>query len=237
MNRPIWTLARKDLTTFLNAPATYIVFVLFLLLTGYLFIAPLFQMNLSSLDTFLRPMPFLMAFLVPALTMRSFAEEFREGTMEYLSTLPIRDYEIVLGKFAASLGLIAALFAFTLAYPLVLVLVGRPDAGEMAGGYLALAGLTAFFTSIGLWASSLTRNQVVAFIIAFFVCFFFVLLERLADFAPAVAAGFIRGLCVTTHYEAMSRGVIDTRDLLYWLSGTFFFLSACLAAVHSRRWR
>src|SRR5205823_4299368 len=118
MNRrqPIFTLARKELFVLFNSPATYIVCVVFLVTSGWLFVVPLFPANQSSLDTFLRPMPLLFSFIIPALTMRSFSEEFKAGTIEYLATLPIDDYEIVLGKYLGALGWIGILLLFTLAY-------------------------------------------------------------------------------------------------------------------------
>src|SRR5258708_22165157 len=120
----ILTLARKELTMMLNAPATYVIGVVFLLINGWLFVSPLFQMNQSTLDTFVRPLPLIFTFLVPALTMRSFSEEFKAGTIEYLTTLPIEDHEIVIGKYLAAIGMIGVFVGFTLFYPLVLLFIG-----------------------------------------------------------------------------------------------------------------
>jgi ABC-2 type transport system permease protein len=235
--RPTWVLARKEVAALLNAPATYVICVVFLVFCGWLFVSPLFQFNQSALDTFLRPLPLIFTFLVPALTMRSFSEEFKAGTIEVLATLPIKDYEIVLGKYLAALALLAMLLVFTLFYPVVLALVGRPDAGQILGAYASIIGLGCFFSAIGLWASSLTRNQVVAFIVSFFVCFVFFLLSRIAEFFPGVLASFVRSWSVDAHFDSLARGVFDSRDILFWASGSVFFLSACLAVVHSRRWR
>jgi ABC-2 type transport system permease protein len=234
---PILVLARKELAILFNAPATYVIGVLFLLLNGWLFMSPLFQINQSSLDSFVRPLPLIFTFLVPALTMRSFSEEFRSGTIEYLGTLPIDDFEVVIAKYLAAMGLIGTLLAFTLVYPIVLWAIGRPDWGEILGAYVAVAGLASFFSAIGLWASSLTRNQVVAFIIGFFVCFVFFVLSKMSEFMPGVLSIFVRSWGVETHFDPLARGVVDTRDLLYWASGTFFFLAACLAVVQSKKWR
>jgi len=234
---PIWILARKELTILFNAPATYVIAVIFLMITGWFFVSPLFEMNQSSLETFIRPLPLILSFLVPALTMRSFAEEFKAGTIEHLTTLPIEDHEIVIGKYAAALGMIGTLMAFTLFYPLVLFLIGHPDAGQLVGTYVSILGLASFYAAIGLWASALTRNQVVAFIIGFFMCFLFFLLGRMADYLPGILAAFVRDLGVESHFDALARGVLDTRDLLYWISGDIFFLAACLMGVQSRKWR
>src|SRR5882762_8700157 len=116
---PIIVLAHKELFTLFNSPATYAICVVFLVTSGWLFAVPLFQINQSSLDTFLRPLPLLFSFLIPALTMRTFSEEFKSGTFEYLATLPIKDYEIVLGKYLGALGWLGVLLLFTLIYPLI----------------------------------------------------------------------------------------------------------------------
>jgi ABC-2 type transport system permease protein len=233
----IGILARKELAALFNAPATYVVWVIYLVITGWLFTMPLFNFNQSSLDTFLKPLPLLFTFILPALTMRSFSEEFKTGTIEYLATLPVKDYEIVLGKYLAVLGWLATLLVFTLAYPVVLAIIGRPEPGHVIGSYLAIAGLGSLYAAVGLWASALTRNQVVAMILSFVVCFVLLIIDRVADFAPGFLSGFIRSLGIGPHYELLTRGVIDTRDILYWLSGAGFFLVACLAVMNSRRWR
>ena len=107
----------------------------------------------------------------------------------------------------------------------------------MMGAYVSILGLASFFAGIGLWASALTRNQVVAFIMGFFVCFIFFLLGRVADLLPGFLSSVVRDFSVDTHFDALARGVLDTRDILYWASGTFFFLSACLMVLQSRKWR
>ena len=234
---PIITLARKELAILLHAPATYVISVVFMLITGWLFISPLFQLDQSTLDTFFRPLPLICSFLVPALTMRSFSEEFKTGTIEYLATLPIEDHEIVIGKYLAAMGLIGLLMVFTLVYPGVLLVIGRPDIGQMIGVYVSILGLASFFAAIGLFSSAITRNQVVAFIIGFFICFIFFLLDRVADFLPGIMASFVRGFSVNAHFDALARGVLDTRDLLYWATGTAFFLAACLSVMQSKKWR
>jgi ABC-2 type transport system permease protein len=236
-SRPIFILARKELSTMFHAPATYVLGVLFLLINGWLFSSPLFAVNQSTLDTFIRPLPLIFTFLVPALTMRAFSEELKSGTIEYLGTLPIEDHQIVLGKFLAAMGLIGTLLAFTLAYPVILWAVGRPDLGQVIGAYVSVLGLASFFAAIGLWASAMTRNQVVSFIVGFFVCFLFFLLDRVAEFLPGGLASFVRVWSVGPHFDALARGVLDTRDLIYWASGTLFFLAACLATVQSKKWR
>src|SRR5262245_35762578 len=114
---PIWTLAHKELSMLFNSAATYVICVVFLVIMGWLFVTPLFQMNQSTIDTFLGPLPLILTFVVPALTMRAFSEEFKAGTIEYLATLPIRDYEVVLAKYLASLGMLAVLMLFSLIFP------------------------------------------------------------------------------------------------------------------------
>src|SRR5438552_2600834 len=163
-NNPTFVLARKELSTLIHVPATYVIGVVFLLITGWLFVSPLFVMNQSTLDTFLFPLPLILSFVIPALTMRTFSEEFKMGTIEYLATLPIEDYQIVLAKYLATLGLIGILFAFSLCFPLILCLIGHPDPGQLVGAYVSIAGLSSLYAAVGTWASAMTRNQVVAFI-------------------------------------------------------------------------
>jgi ABC-2 type transport system permease protein len=124
---------------------------------------------------------------------------------------------------------------FTLAYPIVLMVIGQPDKGAMIGAYASIIGMSLFYTAIGVWASSLTRNQVVAFIIGFFVCFIFFILDRIAEYAPGVLADIVRALSVAAHYDALARGVLDSRDLLYWISGSLLFLGATLSVIRNRR--
>lgn len=235
--RPVIVLARKELASLIHAPATYVISVVFLLTTGWLFVSTLFLFNQSALDSFAGPLPLIFSFLIPALTMRSFAEELKTGTIEYLSTLPLEDHQLVLGKFLASMGMVALLMLFTLVYPVVLYFIGRPDPGQLFGVYVAIFGLSSFYVAIGLWASSLTRNQVVAFIIGFFVCFIFFLLGRVSELLPGALSTLARSLSVQSHYDALSRGVLDTRDLLYWISGTAFFLIWTLSVLQTRKWR
>lgn len=235
--KPIRTLAAKELVSLFNSPATYVVAVVFLLLCGYLFISNLFQINMSTLDPFVLTTPIIFTFILPALTMRAFSEEYRAGTIEYLSSLPLQDHHIVLAKYLAIIGLLSTLLGFTLIYPAILLSIGRPDIGQMVGSYVAMLCLGSFYGAVGLWASSLTRNQVVAFIVSFFVCFSFYILARVANLFPDVVAGFVRSFSVEAHFEPLARGVLDSRDLLYWASGTIFFLVASLVAVQSRRVR
>lgn len=230
-------LARKELSTLFHAPATYVIAVVFLLLTGWLFGGALFLAGTASLDAFASPIPFLFTFLMPALTMRAFSEEYRSGTIEVLATLPIRDYQIVAGKYMAAMGLLTLLLSLTLVYVIILFSVGQPDPGAMVGAYLGILGIGSFDAAVGLWASTLSRNPVVAFIIGFFTCFAFFLVHRLADFFPEALGMFIRAFSVASHFDAMTRGVIDVKDVLYWFSGTLFFLGAALSVVHSRRWK
>ena len=152
--------------------------------------------------------------------------------------MPLEDHEIVLGKYLAAMGLTGLLVAFTLVYPIVLFIDRTTGSvGQLVGVYVSIVGLASFFTAIGLCASVLTRNQVVAFIIGFFVCFVFFLLGRVADFMPGILSSFVRGFSVDAHFDALARGVLDTRDLLYWATGSGFFLAASLSVMQSKKWR
>jgi len=238
---PITTLARKELFTLFNSPATYVVCVVFLVTSGWLFAVPLFQVGQSSLDTFLRPLPLLFALLIPALTMRSFSGEFKDGTIEYLATLPIKDYEIVLGKYLGAMGWLSVIMLFTLAYPVIIQIIGRPDIGQIIGSYAAVFGLSAFFCAIGLWASALTRNQVVAFILSVVICLFLLLAgfnpvtDLLTRWASPALVDTVAAFSVVTHFDGFQRGVIDTRDLAFFLSVIGFALFATGVILRGHR--
>jgi ABC-2 type transport system permease protein len=215
----------------------YIFFCVFFLLEGWFFTAPLFLNGQASMDTFFGVLPLILSFFLPAFTMRLFAEEYKTGTMESLAALPLTDLEIVLGKYLAALGAWAWMLLLSLFYVLILVVLGPPDVGALIGAYLGALLLGAFFTAAGLFASSLTRSQVVGFLLGFLFCFFFFLVGKGAQFTPGVTGALMTFLGLDAHTETFWRGVVDSRDVLYFLSGTGLFLAGTLASLDSRRWR
>jgi len=227
-------IARKEVKSYFASPAAYIIIILFLSLTGWFFTNTLFlDGGQAELRSNFSLIPFLLLFFVPALTMKMVAEEKKSGTIELLTTLPLKDSDIILGKFTGSL--IILLFAVILTFPNILTIgiLGKPDWGVMFCGYSGLFLMGAAFTSIGIYTSSITDNQIVAFIISFFVLFILVILNQLLIFLPFQS--LFEYLGVNIHYENMLKGVIDTKDLIYFLSIIIVFLTAASKSLESRK--
>jgi len=226
----IYTIFKKEARSYLNSPAAYIVVTFFLIFTGYFFGTNLFLMNQASLRTAFGIIPLVFVFFVPAITMRLIAEERKVGTIELLLTYPLKDSEIIVGKFLAALALLAAALIFTWVYAISVSFLGNLDGGQVVGGYFGLLLMGAAYLAIGIFASALTENQIVAFIVALVIIFVFFLLDKILFFIPTPLVSIFEYLSMDYHFENISRGVIDTRDLLYYFSLIFFSL---LLASHS----
>jgi len=166
-------------------------------------------------------LPIIFSFVVPAITMRLFSEELNMGSYEILLTLPVTFRAVILGKFLASVAFIAAMMLPTLAYPITISFIGQIDWGPVAGGYIGSIMLGAAFSAIGLFASSLTRNQIIAFIIGLVICFALTLIDKMLFFLPQSLLGIFEYLGADFHFQNISKGIIDSRDILYFLSVSF----------------
>ena len=218
----IWTLTRRELHAYFDSPAAYVVLSVFLLFTGWFFGSTLFLENVASLRSVFNIVPFIFLFFIPAITMSTFAEERRAGTLELLLTFPVRDWQIIAGKLlSVSLFLLVAI-ALTAFYTMTVSLLGDLDFGATVGGYLGLFLLGTTCGAIGIFASSLTRNQIVAFILGFGIIFALFLLDKITTFVPGPLASVLQYLGIDFHYQNLLRGVIDTRDVLYYVSMTAF---------------
>jgi ABC-2 type transport system permease protein len=235
--RNVFFIVAKEILETLNSPMPYVFLGAFFLLQGWFFTAPLFVNGQAVMDDFFGVLPLTLAFFLPAFTMRLFAEEYKTGTMELLAALPVRDVEIVLGKFASALAVWGGMLVVSLFYPLLLVFLGSPDVGALAAAYVGAALLGGLFVSAGLFASSLTRSQVVGFLVGFLFCFAFFLVGKAAQYTPGWPGAIMTFLGVDAHLTSFFRGVVDSRDVLYFLSGTALFLAGTLASFNSRRWR
>ncbi|MFH1132661.1 MAG: ABC transporter permease [Pseudomonadota bacterium] len=231
------SICRRELGTYFNSPVAYIVVTAFLLVSGYLFFSQVFYIGEASMRNFFGTAPLLFIFFAPAITMRLMAEEKRMGTLELLITMPVSDWEVVLGKFFAAIGLFAAAILLTLTYPLTIASMGDLDWGTVIGGYLGLLLLGSAYLAIGLMASSWTQNQVVAFIVSFIITFALFLFGKLLPMMPDFLAPIIEYISLDAHFTNIAKGVIDTRDLIYYLTliGICLFLS--VQSLDSRRWR
>jgi ABC-2 type transport system permease protein len=228
-----WTLARRELRAYFDSPAAYVVLSVFLLLTGWFFANALFLNNVASLQSVFDVAPFIFLFFIPAVTMSTFAEEKRAGTLELLLTMPVRDWQVILGKLIAVTLFLSIAISFTLIYAISIAFLGDIDVGATLGGYIGmlLYGLTA--ASIGIFASSLTRNQIVAFILGFAIIFMLFLVDKITPFVPGSLGGILQYLGLDFHYRNLLRGVIDSRDVLYYVS--LVFLSGVATAYNLAR--
>lgn len=219
-----WILTKRELRAYFDSPAAYIVLSIFLLLTGWFFSNALFLENVASLRAMFNLVPTIFLFFIPALTMATFAEERKTGTIELLLTMPIRDWQVIVGKTLAVLLLLCTAIALTFIYAITVAMLGDLDFGATFGGYLGLVLMGMACCSIGVFASSLTSNQIVAFILGFAIIFTLFLLDKVTIFVPGWMAGFLEYLSIDFHYQNLLRGVIDSRDILYYLSVTVFML-------------
>ncbi len=240
-------LLKKEINSFLNSLTGYLVIIVFLIINGlFLWVLPT-QYNIpdfgfANIDNLFMLSPFVFLFLIPAITMRSFADEQKSGTIEMLLTKPLSDMEIIGAKYLAALALVLFALLPTLVYFFSVHSLGLPpgnlDMGGMWGSYLGLLFLGGGFVAIGIFASSLAENQIVAFIIAVFLCGFlflgFEFIYSLAMFGKIDL--FIQSLGINAHYASMSRGVIDSRDVLYFCSLIAIFLLFTKIKLESRKW-
>ena len=227
----------RELRSYFNSPIAYIVITIFLLISGWFFFNTLFIANQASFRGLFSVVPFIFMFFAPTISMRLLSEEKRSGTIEVLVTLPVKDWEVILGKYLSALILLSVAILLTLTYALTLSALGNLDEGALVGGYLGLILIGATYLSVGVFTSSLTRNQVVAFVLSFVIVFVLFMLDKVVIFFPGFLAGFLEYLSVEYHFSNIARGVIDSRDLIYYLSVIFFFLLLAVHSLESRKWR
>jgi ABC-2 type transport system permease protein len=232
------TVAWKEIQVYFSSPTAYIVGLIFLALTGFFFTRDLGNpFPEATLSPFFQGSTIILILMAPTLTMRLFSEEQKLGTIELLLTSPVRDWEVVLGKYLASLTFLLAMVALTLFYTLLLFVFASPDPGPIYAGYLGLLLYGAGALAIGLLTSSLTSNQIVAAVVATGI----LLILYFADFAAGAVSGpastIIREFGMKSHFDDFERGVIDTKHIIYFVSLTAFFLFLTSRALETRRWR
>lgn len=223
---------------YFNSPMAYIFLVIFAIVNGYFFTNTFFLFNQSNMRALFNIVPLVYLFFIPAVTMGLIAREKNVGTIEIIHTMPIRDSEFVLGKFLASFSLILIGLLITLIHFFTLMNVGlNIDYGAVFTGYLGLALVGAVYAAVGTYSSSITDNQVVAFIIGLFIILVFFLMDKLLIFVPISLAGIVQYLSVEYHFSNISRGVVDSRNLIYFFSVIGFFLMMTIRTVEMRKWR
>jgi gliding motility-associated transport system permease protein len=214
----IINIAKKELKDYFISPIAYIVISIFLLLIGWFFFSTFFLLHQANMRNFFNLLPPIFSFVIPAVTMRLFAEEINVGSYETLLTLPVTFNDIIIGKFLAGVLFIGAMLLSTITYPFIISQLGDLSWGPVIGGYLGALLLGAAFTAIGIFASSLTRNQIIAFIIGTVICFGLTLLNNMLFLFPDVTLKTIAYFGATTHFENIAKGIIDSRDIIYFIS-------------------
>ena len=228
----------KEMKNYFNSPMAYIFLVIFAIINGYFFTQTFFLFNQSDMRSLFNIIPLIYLFFIPAITMSLIAREKNLGTMEIISTLPLKDMDFVIGKFLAAFSLVVTALIVTSIHLLTLTQVGtNVDYGAVFTGYLGLALAGAVYSSVGTFASSITDNQVVAFIIGIFIVLVFFLMDKMLIFVPSYLTGVIQYLSVDYHLSNISRGVIDSRNLVYFSSVVGFFLFITVRILEIRKWR
>ncbi|MBU0560835.1 MAG: ABC transporter permease subunit [Bacteroidetes bacterium] len=226
--KEIWIISKKELRSFFDSLIAYILITVFLGMSGFftwLYGSDIFFIGQATLQPFFSVAYWTLFFFIPALTMKMLSEEKRSGTLELLLTKPVSDWQVIIAKFVACVELIGIALLFTLPYYFSVWMLGPIDHGAVWCGYLGMMLMSATFISIGLFASSITNNQIVAFLLALFIgVFFLIIFDVLADNSTGGVGQFLSYLSLSTHYGSISRGVIDSRDILYFLSISFFGL-------------
>lgn len=243
----MFAIFKKEVRQFFSSLIGYIAIIVFLLVLGlFMWIFPdtnVLDSNYATLDSYFYIAPYIFIFLIPAITMRSFAEEINTGTIELLSTRPVTELQIVLGKYFAALLLVFFAIVPTVVYFVTIYLlaspVGNVDVGGIIGSYFGLFFLGAVFVAIGIFCSSITSNQIVAFIAGVFLCFFLYLaFDYISQFGIFVGKSdyLVESLGMSAHYDAMGKGVVDSRDVVYFLSLISLFILFTRTTLTGRRW-
>ena len=236
--KEIWIISKRELQSFFDSLIAYILIIVFLGLSGFftwLFGSDVFFIGQATLQPFFSIAYWSLFFFIPALTMKMISEERRSGTIELLLTKPVNDWQVVIGKFIAALELITIALIFTLPYYFSIWMIGPVDHGAVWCGYLGMILMSMAFIGIGLFTSSITNNQIVAFLLSLFIgVFFLIIFDVLASNFTGATGKFLNYLSLSTHYQSISRGVIDSRDLLYFLSISFFGLFLAQTVLSKR---
>ena len=231
--KTIWIITVRELNSFFDSLIAFIMIILFLGFSGFftwISGSDIFMVGQASLRSFFSIAYWTLFFFIPALTMRLIAEEKKSGTIEMLLTKAVTDRQVILGKYIATLLLIIIALCFTLPYVITISRIGNLDFGETICGYLALILMSAAYTSIGLFSSSITNNQIVAFLTALFIgLFFHIIFEVIAGGMKGILGQAVNSLAVSVHFESLTRGVVDSKDLIYF--GSIIFMGLFLAEV------
>ncbi|PIP67084.1 MAG: ABC transporter [Parcubacteria group bacterium CG_4_9_14_0_2_um_filter_41_8] len=230
---------KREFVSFFNSPIAYIFVAVFLVVTNWLFFTRFFLTGQANMREWFGLVPWLFLLLAPAITMRSWAEEKKSGTVEFLLTLPIRDWEVVIAKFLSSLSFLAVVLIFSLTIPITIGKLGDIDFGVIISGYVGAILMGAMYLSLGLLISSFTKNQIVSFLISLSVLFaiFIIGSNNVMSFLQGPLASIMQFLSSATHFNSIVKGIFDSRDIIYYLSFTALFIYLNIQTIGSRNWR
>jgi ABC-2 type transport system permease protein len=252
----VWPIFKKEMRLYFTSPVAWVVFTIFLVIAGYFFYSifafftlasmqsamnPAMARDLNVTDSVMRPLfsniSVILLLLMPVVTMRLFAEERRSGTIELLLTYPVRDGAVLAGKYLAALALYAIMITLTLLYPAIVVYFARLEWGPVLTGYIGLLLMGATFIAVGVFASSLTENQIVAALTTFGVLLIFWVLGWSADYAGGAVGRVLQFLSILEHNESFAKGVVETKDVLYYVNFIALALFLTLRSLEARRWK
>lgn len=236
--RHVGIILRKEMGAYFNSTVAYITLVVFLLISGWFFSSSFFLINESDLRGLFNIIPVIYLFFIPAITMGLIAREKSSGTMELLVTLPLEDWEVIVGKYLAAVVLIAVGLLYSLFHFITLSFVGTNiDPGAIFSGYLGLLLAGGVYAAAGIFCSTVTGNQITAFILAFLIVFVFFMMDKVLFFIPGFLAGIVQYISVDYHLSNISRGVIDSRNLIYFGTVIAVFLILAVRVLEMRKWR
>jgi len=233
------TILFKELKSYFNSAIAYIVIIVFLIIAGILFSISFFPNNIASMRDFFGNFfiqLILFVVFIPAITMRSFSEEKKQGTLELLLTKPVKDTELIAGKYLAAFLLVCIALIPTLIYFIAVLFMGPIPLYEVISGYIAFLLMSAMYVGIGIFVSSLTENQIVAFIVSVLIALFFFLVGKFLMILPLPLISFFEYLTTDYHFNNITRGVIDSRDVIYYFSMVFFTFFLTKVSLESRKW-
>lgn len=235
----IYILFKKELMSYFNSPIAYIFIGVFLIVGNWLFFNTFFLIGQATIRNYFSLLPWIFLFLSPAITMRLWAEEKKSGTIEFLLTLPVTDWQVVLGKFFSALVFLFFSLLLSVSIPITVANLGNLDNGPVIGGYLGALFLGGSYLALGLFISSLTKNQIIAFILGLAACFaaFIVGADFVLAGSPAALAPAMKFIGLGSHFNNIAKGVIDTKDVIYYLSFIFLFLWLNVRVIEKRGWK
>jgi ABC-2 type transport system permease protein len=235
----IFIIAKKEFRSYFTSAVAYVVLTMFLLISGYFFSVILLVTKSASLEGVLYNTTITLLFIIPLITMKLFAEERKMGTLEILMTKPVKDYEVVMGKFTAALGFLVTMFLLTGVYVLILFRYGNPDIGPILSGYLGLLLVGASFAALGIFASTLTENQIIAAVISFALILLLWILSWVSgqlELAEPIEK-FISYISLSTHFDDFVKGVVNLKGIVYYLSFIVFWLFVTTKSIGVRKWK